>query len=193
MTADAEYPLLGAGGVARSLDLHAGVCGDCFALTGGLPVQVPALKHDSDIGELYGRIADLLPQAKLGDLVLRVHFRDRDDAMLEVILGAQWLEAEGRYGCTCVPMARDTYVDPVLFDPTDHLHPPQLAAMGMFLPTTEVIMCTRGCLHCKFLLLATNATAPLADGKPLTYLPPDPTLNTKQPTPSGPSTGAPPP
>lgn len=151
VTADAEYPLLGAGGTARSLDLHAGVCGDCFALTGGLPVQVPALKPDSDIGEVYGRIAELLPQAKLGDLVLRVHFRDREDALVEVIVGGQWLEAEGRYGWTCVPMARDTFVDPVLFDPTDRLHPPQLAAMGMFLPTTEVIMCTRGCLHCESL------------------------------------------
>jgi hypothetical protein len=137
--------------VAKEVDLHAGVCGDCFAshLTGGLPVQVPALKYDSDVQELYARVAELLPQAKPGDLVLRVHFRDREDALAEVIVGGRWHAAEGRYGWTCVPMTRDTFVDPVLFDPNERLCQPQLAEMGMFLPTTEVVLCTRGCLHCE--------------------------------------------
>lgn len=156
MVADAEYLLLGAGGAAKGVDLRANVCGDCFVshLTGGLPIHVPAVMGHADIQALYARIGELFPHAKPGDIALRVRFRDRAEAEAEVIVGGQWLAAEGRYGWSCVPMTHGTSVDAVLFDPNERVIPPLLADMGLLLPTTEVVMCTRGCLHCKSVVAA---------------------------------------
>ncbi len=148
-TADQEYLLLGDAGKDRALDLRAAACGDCYAthLTGGMPVQIPGLKYHSDVPELYLRLTEVLPQAKPTEVVLRLYFRDREDALAEVIMGGTWNAQDGRYEWSCVPLNADVRLATNVFDPNERLCQPQLAEMGIFLPTTEVTMCTRGCVH----------------------------------------------
>lgn len=148
---DAEYVLLGERGSDRWLELRASVCADCYAthLTNGLAVDVTGLKYNSDIQELYARLEDLVPQCKSADVTLRLLFHDGADALAEVTVARGWNREEGRQEWVCVPRyaAGGTRVDPHIFDPGDTLCLPQLADLGMFLPTTEVVICTRNCLH----------------------------------------------
>lgn len=88
VAADTEYNLIGDGSQSSSITIRTHLCDECCS-SGSRhhapsPLDIHHFKPDSEIQELYMQLTDLLPQAKPSDLILRVKYQDRDDAITEV-------------------------------------------------------------------------------------------------------------